>query len=56
MLSQNWRLVRRQDGSDGWSVAQERDEMIGCAEAVRGATAEREAGRVSLPGKSVGEI
>lgn len=48
--------MRRQEGSDGWSVAQESEVMRGWAVEVRGAMGERLGGRVSLSGKSVGEM
>ena len=48
--------MRRHEGSDGWRVAHERLVIRGWAGDVRGATALREAGRVSWSGKSVGEM
>jgi hypothetical protein len=48
--------VRRQEGSLGWRVAQEREVMRGCAVEVSGATAERVDGRVSLSGKRMGDV
>ena len=48
--------MRRHDGSAGWSVAHESDVMSGWAVEVSGATAAREAGKVSLFGKRVGDM
>ena len=47
--------MRRQEGSDGWSVAQVRDVMMGCAGEVMGEIVERDFGRVVLFGKSMGD-
>jgi hypothetical protein len=55
--SQKVRNVRVHEGSEGWSVAQERELMRGWAPEVRGAMALRLDGRMSsLSGKRVGEM
>lgn len=50
------RYVLRQDGSEGWSVAQVRDVISGWAGEVIGDIAERVAGRVVLFGKRIGDM
>jgi hypothetical protein len=48
--------VRRQEGSDGWRVAQVRDVISGWAGEVIGDIVERVAGRVVLFGKRIGDV
>lgn len=48
--------MRVQLGSEGWRVAQVREVMSGCAGAVMGPIDEREAGRVVVFGKRIGEV
>lgn len=56
-LSQNVRFVRKHDGSDGCSVAQESELMSGCACDVSGEIVARVTGKTSsLLGNSVGEM
>jgi hypothetical protein len=50
------RYVRVQLGSVGWSTAQLVCLISGWAEAVRGLIFESDGGRVSLPGKRIGEM
>ena len=48
--------VRRQEGSEGWRSAQEREWMEGCAGEVMGAMERRVEGRVvDMSGKRIGE-
>lgn len=55
-LSQKVRYVRRQDGSEGCSVAHDKDVMSGCAWEESGATPLSEGGSTSFFGNMVGEI
>lgn len=48
--------VVRQEGVDGWRVAQERKVWDGWAEDVMGARRVREGGRVGVEGKRMGEM
>ena len=48
--------MRRQDGSEGWRVAQVREVIKGCAGVVMGEIAERVLGSVVLFGKRMGEM
>ena len=48
--------MRRQDGSEGWRVAQVREVIKGCAGDVMGEIAERVLGSVVLFGKRMGEM
>ena len=48
--------MRRQDGSEGWRVAQVREVIKGCAGDVMGEIAERVLGSVVLFGKRIGEM
>ena len=48
--------MRRQDGSEGWRVAQVREVIKGCAGVVMGEIAERVLGSVVLFGKRIGEM
>ena len=48
--------MRRQDGSDGWRVAQVREVIKGCAGEVMGEIAESVFGSVVLFGKRMGEM
>lgn len=50
------RYVLRQEGSEGWRVAQVRDVISGWAGEVIGDIAESVAGRVVLFGKRIGEV
>lgn len=48
--------MRRQEGSEGWRVAQERDVMSGCAGEVIGDRDVRFVGRIWRPGNIMGEM
>jgi hypothetical protein len=48
--------VRRQDGSEGWRAAHEREVIKGCAGEMMGEIAERVLGSVVLFGKRMGEM
>lgn len=45
-----------QDGSEGWRVAHVREVKRGCAGDTMGLIEERDAGRVSVLGKRIGEM
>ena len=48
--------VLRQDGSCGWSKAQDNDLIAGCAGEVIGEMEDRALGRVSKSGKRIGDV